>query len=628
MRYRPPSNRWDEQFEIDYEQNLKDIEKDILGTETSVSKAQIDATKALSDSNAAVQKASNTQAQVDALVIGSNTSPAETVQARIDETGKTFETLKAHLDDKGKKIKELNQSVGDIVNLEKFGAVGDNSADNTNAFKDFFEYYKKAYGPSVGASNNRSTSLVLTLPPGVFKITSGSLFNEPIVRRIGLTIKGSGRGTTTVVYEPNAMDASPYLFDLDDFIIGLTMEDITFVGHISKSFMCSTSRGGNQLFNWRNCSWNNWDNTHVLEGTNNNSEMTWHECTWNGLINRGLYIPEANSSDQFLNYDFYSCNFEVQNGTFIEAWKGGCFRVFNGSVIQISDTADKPFYKLRGASHWRGTEHFYNVGTRYEHRGGNSQLIDSEWGGGSITFDSINTHTNDDSQTAWAKIRATFRSLNTLMPIITFRDCTLGGKHKYIYGNATYTKDPIVNYERCHMVAIRDSNNIDQFLVMEADNGHLLQGGIIVVNFKNCRGSDSQDILINTAYNKNKNSRAVSSRTEVFLKGNDGQSFSQQGKRTINLPLGSIIRKVEMYSPVRSDITGGRTLDFRVQTNEATPTILAQKLGGQLGDGFYITQSMFFVCDTHEKRKITVGDYNSLGLDRKHGDMFIVIEYS
>ncbi|WP_394512596.1 hypothetical protein [Priestia aryabhattai] len=107
MRYRPPSNRWDEQFEIDYEQNLKDIESDISGAESRVSSAQNNSIKALSDSSAAVQKSNNIQAQVDSLVVGSNTSPAETVQARVDESGNVFTTLKSLLDDKGKKINKL-----------------------------------------------------------------------------------------------------------------------------------------------------------------------------------------------------------------------------------------------------------------------------------------------------------------------------------------------------------------------------------------------------------------------------------------------------------------------------------------------------------------------------------------
>ena len=70
MRYRPPSNRWDVQFEVDYEQNLKDIEKDITG----------------------VQK------QIDIAVVEGDSSPAAD-QARVDANGNVKSSLKTRLDD-------------------------------------------------------------------------------------------------------------------------------------------------------------------------------------------------------------------------------------------------------------------------------------------------------------------------------------------------------------------------------------------------------------------------------------------------------------------------------------------------------------------------------------------------
>jgi hypothetical protein len=36
MRYRPPNNNWNEEFEINYEQNLVDIERDITQVETQI----------------------------------------------------------------------------------------------------------------------------------------------------------------------------------------------------------------------------------------------------------------------------------------------------------------------------------------------------------------------------------------------------------------------------------------------------------------------------------------------------------------------------------------------------------------------------------------------------------------
>lgn len=91
-------------------QLMSDVEDNFKETTSNTYKAQTDATKAINDSGSAVQKVNNIQKQVDALVVGSNTSPAETVQARVDEGGNSFNTLKEHLDDKGNKIKTLQES--------------------------------------------------------------------------------------------------------------------------------------------------------------------------------------------------------------------------------------------------------------------------------------------------------------------------------------------------------------------------------------------------------------------------------------------------------------------------------------------------------------------------------------
>jgi len=150
VRYRPPSNRWDEEFEINYEQNLKDIERDISGTESGVSKAQTNATQALNDSSAAVQKANNVQAQVNALVVGSNTSPAETVQARVDTKGNAFSTIKQRIDN------DYNEVTGQIKDIAyniktTYNAKGDyngsTGSDDTQAIKNAIASSRKIYFP-------------------------------------------------------------------------------------------------------------------------------------------------------------------------------------------------------------------------------------------------------------------------------------------------------------------------------------------------------------------------------------------------------------------------------------------------------------------------------------------------
>ncbi|MCL9637713.1 SGNH/GDSL hydrolase family protein [Bacillus zanthoxyli] len=106
MRYRPPSNRWDEQFEIDYEQNLKDIERDISNAEsgiqeaeTNASKAKVDVEKALINVTTAVETAKSTKEQLDAVVSRATDSDAMSRQAAIDVSGVDKGNLKKRIDD-------------------------------------------------------------------------------------------------------------------------------------------------------------------------------------------------------------------------------------------------------------------------------------------------------------------------------------------------------------------------------------------------------------------------------------------------------------------------------------------------------------------------------------------------
>ncbi|MCL9634664.1 hypothetical protein L2095_07970 [Bacillus zanthoxyli] len=126
MRYRPPSNRWDEQFEIDYEQNLKDIERDISNTEsglqeakTNASKAKVDTEKALIDVTKAVETAESTREQLDAIVSRETDSDAMSRQAAVDSYGVDKGNLKKRIDDDYDKVTTQLTDIAKM-NINKF----------------------------------------------------------------------------------------------------------------------------------------------------------------------------------------------------------------------------------------------------------------------------------------------------------------------------------------------------------------------------------------------------------------------------------------------------------------------------------------------------------------------------
>lgn len=127
--------------------------------------AYIKSTSADENSNVALLRARNVQAQLNTIIIESGTSDAETLQLRIDTKGMPHATANERvssevnaLDDKiGANELALNQVV---LNVKKFGAVGNGKADDTLPIQKALEEVKK-YG-----------SAEVYVPEGVYKVTA------------------------------------------------------------------------------------------------------------------------------------------------------------------------------------------------------------------------------------------------------------------------------------------------------------------------------------------------------------------------------------------------------------------------------------------------------------------------
>lgn len=136
-----------------------------------------------------------------------------------------------------------------------------------------------------------------------------------------------------------------------------SISDVEFYStSTSNHFMRSYSTGQPQSWTFERIRFcGSWGYTFLLEGADTNSEMNWREVDWAGTCTKGVYVPSATGSDQFLNYNFYSCNFEVQEGDFLHFEKGGNITVWGGSYIHIGANAGT-FFKLLGATHSYGVE--------------------------------------------------------------------------------------------------------------------------------------------------------------------------------------------------------------------------------------------------------------------------------
>lgn len=210
--------------------------------------------------------------------------------------------------------------------------------------------------------NNRRGTIDLYIPPGEYVITQpdamGQLLENatpPVAAAGGLTIRGAGRQITKIVYAPPP-DTTNYLFSNDvwqdvhvadltlvgwpDATVQSTRDADRFPGFMRSKVKAGTNAVANYTFErvrfdgfWREC--------FSLEGDDNNSEMTFVNCGFYAAVRNFMWAHGSSQplgSDQFVNYDFYSCQAELLRGNVLRFDKGGNVNVWGGSWIGAVDT--------------------------------------------------------------------------------------------------------------------------------------------------------------------------------------------------------------------------------------------------------------------------------------------------
>lgn len=154
--------------------------------------------------------------RVDNL-IQSTPQPSEVVDARFDETGKSFTNLKAHLDDKGKKIDALLKKQKGIISiLEK---------ENFKiAIADGYDWTPALQACVDEIENNYTNGGRITLPPEKILFSNNILVGNSKDRKVfPIEIIGSGMGKT--ILQP--LNTTGYgFFNLRNY--GNTIKDLSF----------------------------------------------------------------------------------------------------------------------------------------------------------------------------------------------------------------------------------------------------------------------------------------------------------------------------------------------------------------------------------------------------------------
>lgn len=520
----------------------------------------------------------------------------------------------------------------DTLNVRRFGAVGNGITDDSAAFESAWAALVAAHVTTYTFASWRSTKYI-DIPAGTYRITNPGALMKDLggSSTIGVTFRGAAvGGVTTIVFAPST--ANEYLAINNDQYMFIEFENINFVSETATaSFMKSTSSGIPKNIVFDRCTWfGNWKYGVDLHGTDTNGELAWFRCGTYGNWTAFLYAGATDTNDNFLNYDFYGCTNEVDTGNFIDMAKGGNINVWGGGFVHVgngtqSSSAAQTFFRLRGSPHSSGVQRLLVTGARFEQRHENSQLINCEWGGGNVTFQSCDTEgytpmlTNPNNV-----IQAEFGGNGSTKPVILFDTCVLTGKHKYHFDGGSYVARQAILYRGCNIAGHLYAAD---FITYANDDATNLLAGVPPVKFVGCRGSGSdQKEQFDCTVGWPSVLNAVVEPKVLSLKHPwGGGPIVGATSITANLPLGAIITRVRAWKTASGSAT---STTFTYTLVDGTPTTIATVAPGTAWNAGWTYDSglLHHHCSTTTKRQLTLSGTNLVS-DEYGGDIYFLVEY-
>lgn len=522
-----------------------------------------------------------------------------------------------------------------VLNVKDYGALGDGVTDDSGAFRDAFTAAIAGSINTFSYTGNYRTVHTIYIPAGTYIIKDNAAFlpNPAISRTVGLKWFGDGVEASMIVFSPPADNG--YLCDNEDDFQWLTFEDMTFHCAGSKAatatWMKSDSDGGAQNYVFRRVNWTGtWKYGLDLTGSNNNGELTWYSCGIHGTWTDFLHVGASDTSDQFVNYNFYGCNVEYTAGDFIDMAKGGNVNVWGGGFIHTGNgtettSAAQCFFRFSGNSHSAGTCRLYVEGVRIEHRHQNSQLINCGWGTGSVSFVSCDSSSHQYVLTTPTNVvQAEFGSGTASMPEIVFDNCSVMGKHTYHYNVSSWNHTHRVQYRNCEVQSFLEAVDFVNY-VNDGATGNI--AGKPAITFTQCRSGLASDYKesFDTTVGWAETVNAVVSPKVLSIRPANGY-FLETSTSTWNatLPLNSVITRVRCFKGAGGSSTA--TNVTYTLTDAGSTTIATAGTGGSAWNTSWAYDSglLRYVCSTDNKRTLTL---TSANISESTTDTFFLIEY-
>lgn len=504
------------------------------------------------------------------------------------------------------------------INVKMFGATGDGTTDDSNAVLKAIEFINQTttttFSISWGGDGNEVTQYILYFPAGKYLITKSIALMSPYTRKddplMGLVIEGDGRFMTSIRFNPST--SGQYLMSNNNSFLHMTFRDLSFVASTTNaSWMRSFSNGFGQNYSFERVAWGGtWSYGLVLEGNNTNSEMSWHHCNFNGNYTAWLYVPQSVGmvGDQFVNYNFYTCNFEVSQGSFLDMAYGGSIGIWGGSFMMVSATSLSQMIRLRNQSHNGGACRFIMAGTRVELATDDAMLIECDWGFGAVTFINVDTSTQQFQDPPLNNVNAKFNFGNDSGPAVSWINCTLQGKHEYTYGQNHFTRSSRIVYDNCEFWHYSSPEDAITF----TNTSGIFFGGAPIAQVRNSRGipGDGQaNYVWDTTLNWNANVHGVATQRVIKLSApwNSGLP-NKNWPLTAVLPLNAIVTQIRIFLPAGSE-SPAAGWSYTIKNSEGSPVTLATATptGDDAANGIDFTSAdLFYICSTDQRRTLVL----------------------
>jgi hypothetical protein len=381
------------------------------------------------------------------------------------------------------------------INVRTFGCTGDDVHDDSECFEAVNAYVQKIsrLNQTLNSDGNHFGGASIEVPAGTYLVTDPQsiMGRGKAARTFGYRLAGSGDGITVIDYRPKT--PGPLLLNNDQWL-NLSFSGITFLCADSNSdFIDSKSDGGAQGYHFSDVTWGGkWKEIVNLSGTNTNSEWDFNHVTVSGSVRDVVYIPEAGTSDQFLNYWFDHSKIDLTHGNFISAAKGGHFKIsdcdFSG--LQGSGNPNKPdvLFLLKGRAHASGVTYLECRGSRFELQTPSIRVLDSEWGNfGEVVFEG-----NDFSSQS-----GRFEPVEEF--VIRLNHSAGGAQYNFVrshiigmvrvdYSNSDAGYRQSVSFDDVQFLSFEDFSKAIVLNDADSNIGH--GSNVAKVDCKRCRGSD------------------------------------------------------------------------------------------------------------------------------------------